>query len=244
MLIGSLSPLKIHGHSRKAHLCPCPKGSTGNHLPVPSPVRQERTTTQDRDYNSPCRLKPKDTRFPGRCRRRCDETARPELSISLRSLTPQLLAADPIMARITATSPRRRAWLPFILLIVFVLWYRKHHDALRQPWSVVDFQIKDYRHDGGADRGHEASFLDRDRPPKNAQDHQPQIDVIKSRPAFQQQQLSYHELQQKIQDFIQWDRPSTDHWPAWHDYDQTDYDPNRWEALDRSVSASFIPAQC
>ena len=43
---------------------------------------------------------------------------------------------------------------------------------------------------------------------------------------------SYRELQAKIQDFIQWDRPDKgDHWPGYGDYVDKDYDPNRWEGL-------------
>ncbi|KAH0388130.1 hypothetical protein KCU92_g1026, partial [Aureobasidium melanogenum] len=47
---------------------------------------------------------------------------------------------------------------------------------------------------------------------------------------------SYKELQAKIQDFIQWDRPNKgDHWPGYGDYVDKDYDPNRWEGLPMNV---------
>lgn len=46
------------------------------------------------------------------------------------------------------------------------------------------------------------------------------------------QHSSYSEIQAKIKDFIQWDRPNTpNHWPGFGDYVDQDYDPNRWEGL-------------
>lgn len=43
---------------------------------------------------------------------------------------------------------------------------------------------------------------------------------------------SYSEIQEKIKEFIQWDRPDTPgHWPGYGDYVNKDYDPNRWEGL-------------
>ncbi|KAG9543634.1 hypothetical protein KCV04_g21817, partial [Aureobasidium melanogenum] len=48
---------------------------------------------------------------------------------------------------------------------------------------------------------------------------------------------SYKELQAKIQEFIQWDRPNKgDHWPGYGDYVDKDYDPNRWEGLPMYVA--------
>ena len=149
------------------------------------------------------------------------------------------------MAKVTSTSSRRRIWLPFILVLVIVLWYRKSKrpQSYESPgWNVVDFQVKDYksREETYVADTAEEDLLDQHgtyrQPGHNHHgyhDHQAQIDAIRDRPAFQQQQLSYDALQDKIQQFIQWNRPSTDHWPAWHDYDEADYDPNRWEALDR-----------
>ncbi|KAK5083939.1 hypothetical protein LTR05_006446 [Lithohypha guttulata] len=149
------------------------------------------------------------------------------------------------MARVTSTSSRRRIWLPFILVLIIVLCYRKSKrvQSYESPgWNVIDFQVKDYKSREEiyvADTAEE-DFLDQHgthrQPGHNHHgyhEYQAQIDAIRGRPAFQQQQLSYDALQDKIQQFIQWNRPSTDHWPAWHDYDDADYDPNRWEALDR-----------
>ena len=46
------------------------------------------------------------------------------------------------------------------------------------------------------------------------------------------QHASYKETQDRIQEFIKWERPNTpNHWPGWDDYRETDYDPNRWEGL-------------
>jgi hypothetical protein len=43
---------------------------------------------------------------------------------------------------------------------------------------------------------------------------------------------TYKELQAKIKEFIQWDRPDKGgHWPGYGDYVDKDYDPNRWEGL-------------
>ena len=43
---------------------------------------------------------------------------------------------------------------------------------------------------------------------------------------------SYKELQAKIKEFIQWNRPEKGgHWPGYGDYVDKDYDPNRWEGL-------------
>lgn len=48
---------------------------------------------------------------------------------------------------------------------------------------------------------------------------------------------SYKELQAKIQEFIQWDRPNKGgHWPGYGDYVDKDYDPNRWEGLPMYVA--------
>ncbi|KAK5945912.1 hypothetical protein PMZ80_000051 [Knufia obscura] len=134
-----------------------------------------------------------------------------------------------------ATSSRRRIWLPIVIVLAFVFWYRHAHSSSGpSPFNVVDFQIKDYQSKEEADSQDRAgSFQDRQRPYRIGLDYQAEIEDIKNRPAFQQQQLSYDELQDRIQQFIQWDRPYTDHWPAWHDYDNADYDPNRWEAMDR-----------
>ncbi|THY80515.1 hypothetical protein D6C93_09875 [Aureobasidium pullulans] len=47
---------------------------------------------------------------------------------------------------------------------------------------------------------------------------------------------SYKELQAKIKEFIQWDRPNKgSHWPGYGDYVDKDYDPNRWEGLPMNV---------
>lgn len=124
--------------------------------------------------------------------------------------------------------------MPVAFFLAFALWYRNHHtDHLVPKWNVVDFQIKDYRMQEEAYLNHANDFRDRERLHRKVHNYQDQVEDIGSRPAFQQQQLSYDELQDKIQQFIQWDRPHTDHWPAWHDYDNADYDPNRWEAMDR-----------
>ena len=117
---------------------------------------------------------------------------------------------------------------------LFMFWYRHGSNDQRSPgWNVVDFQIKDYRTKEEALTNNAGSFNNRDKPNQRQQDSLGQIEELRSRPAFQQQQLSYDELQERIFEFIQWDRPWTDHWPAWHDYDNADYDPNRWEAMDR-----------
>jgi hypothetical protein len=43
---------------------------------------------------------------------------------------------------------------------------------------------------------------------------------------------TYKDLQAKIKDFIQWDRPNNGgHWPGYDEYADKDYDPNRWEGL-------------
>lgn len=48
---------------------------------------------------------------------------------------------------------------------------------------------------------------------------------------------SYKELQAKIKEFIQWDRPDKGgHWPGYGDYVDKDYDPNRWEGLPMYVA--------
>lgn len=142
------------------------------------------------------------------------------------------------MARVTATSTRRRIWLPIAAVLAIAFWYRHSHPSYDPPkWNVVDFQIKDYQMKEEAYANKADSFHSRQRPYRMGQDQDPdyhaEIEAIRNRPAFQQQQLSYDELQDRIQRFIEWDRPYTDHWPAWHDYDNADYDPNRWEAMDR-----------
>lgn len=139
------------------------------------------------------------------------------------------------MARVSSAPSRRRIWLPLTLVICFALWYRNHHSGgTKAPkWDVVDFQIQDYKSKEEAYAHHAGSFRDRDKPNHYAQGYEAEMAALRSRPAFQQQQMSFDELQGRIQEFIQWDRPSTDHWPAWHDYDDADYDPNRWEAMDR-----------
>lgn len=128
----------------------------------------------------------------------------------------------------------RRLWLPFVLVIAITLWYRQSQPKPKSPnWNVVNFQIKDYQSKEEAYAHKAGSFQDQQRPYRLDQNYQAEIEAIRNRPAFQQQQLSYDELQGRIQQFIQWDRPYTDHWPAWHDYDNADYDPNRWEGMDR-----------
>lgn len=148
------------------------------------------------------------------------------------------------MARVTSTTTRRRIWLPVVLVILFTLWYRRQYSVTKvQPrpkWDVVDFQIKEHKsnQDAYVDDAEPEGIRHRHGHEHIQHDYQAQIDAIRDKPAFQQQQLSYDALQDKIQQFIQWDRPSTDHWPAWHDYDNADYDPNRWEALDRYACIS------
>lgn len=152
------------------------------------------------------------------------------------------------MARVAPTSSRRKIWIPIILILGFTCYYGRHHNdpQYRPPrWNVIDFQIKDYNSQEELYSDTSASFLDQNRihrpahDPYSHHDHhahrkfQAEIEEIGNQKAFQQQQLIYDELQDKIQQFIAWDRPATDHWPAWHDYDKADYDPNRWEALDR-----------
>lgn len=154
------------------------------------------------------------------------------------------------MARVTSSSSRRRVWLPLVLILFFIVWYRNTKSVSYSPprWDVVDFQIKESRerdrslddesetwfdHNGAhfGDPSHSHSHGHSRQHLKNQ--YEAAIDAIRARPAFQQHQISYDELQDKIAHFIQWERPSTDHWPSWHDYDDKDYDPNRWEALDR-----------
>lgn len=77
-----------------------------------------------------------------------------------------------------------------------------------------------------------------------AQGYQTQLDPVKNPSNLEYPQLSYDELQDRVYQFIQWDRPSTDHWPTWHDYDQATYDPNRWEAMDRYWFQPFSPITC
>jgi len=135
------------------------------------------------------------------------------------------------MTRVTHKTSWRRFFLPLILLVAFIFWYRKAQTTRSSPkWYIVDFQIKDYR---SQEKPLQNDFSDADRP------YRAQLDDVQDGPAFQQQQQSYDGLQSRIKDFIQWERPSTDHWPAWHDYDNADYDPNRWEAMDRS--AKYLP---
>lgn len=44
---------------------------------------------------------------------------------------------------------------------------------------------------------------------------------------------TYQQLQEKIQNFIDWTPPDIpNHWPSWDEYKDKDYDPNRWEGLD------------
>jgi len=51
---------------------------------------------------------------------------------------------------------------------------------------------------------------------------------------------SYKELQAKIKEFIQWNRPEKGgHWPGYGDYVDKDYDPNRWEGL--PMYAAILP---
>lgn len=150
-----------------------------------------------------------------------------------------------MMARVASTSSRRKIWLPIIFILVFAWYYRRNRNEPQYrpaQWNVIDFQIKDYKSQDELYSDTSASFLDQSRFDHPAHGHhnhhahrkfQAQIEEIANVEAFQQHQMIYDELQNKIQQFITWDRPSTVHWPAWHDYDKADYDPNRWEALDR-----------
>ena len=90
-----------------------------------------------------------------------------------------------------------------------------------------------FNHDGThmLDTGHDRSHGHGHQHLHNQ--YEAEINAIRNRPDFQEHQSSYDELQHRIAQFIQWNRPSTDHWPSWHEYDDKDYDPNRWEALDR-----------
>lgn len=138
----------------------------------------------------------------------------------------------------SATSTRRRSWLFLIGLTSILLWYRKYCSSTRaQPkWDVVDFQIKPQTAKDDSTSVREGSYRDGQLVP--SKDQSTQVDSLNIGGDFHQQQISFDELQDKILDFIQWNRPSTDHWPAWHDYDQAAYDPNRWEALDRYSHSS------
>jgi len=138
------------------------------------------------------------------------------------------------MAIATATSSRRRIWLPIALVLAVAFWYRQRSPSYTPPkWDVVDFQVKGYPSQEKAYSNKLGSAQDRERPYRTDRNYQAEIEAIRDGPAFQQQEISYDELQVRIQQFIQWDRPYTDHWPAWHDYDNADYDPNRWEGMDR-----------
>ena len=137
-------------------------------------------------------------------------------------------------------------WLPIVLIFVSGLWYRNSHKVYSPPpaWKVVDFEIREHQTSKDLHSDRAESLFDRDAHHRAGHSHQSlhnnhdfhdyQSDMVAAKDrAFQQQQISYDEVQDKIQEFIQWDRPNTDHWPAWHDYDRADYDPNRWEAMDR-----------
>lgn len=154
------------------------------------------------------------------------------------------------MARIASSSCRRRLWLPVFLIFALAIWYREStYSSYKTPrWDVVDFQIKESKEkDWSLHETPETWFdhngvhvSDSENGRKHHHSHQylhnqyeAEIDAIRNRPAFQQHQSSYDEIQDRIAHFIQWNRPSTDHWPSWHEYDDKDYDPNRWEALDR-----------
>lgn len=148
--------------------------------------------------------------------------------------------------RVGSTSSRRRLWLPLALTVAFIWYYRRsHHSSDHQPrWNVVDFRVnnnEDAYIDDAAPyfEGHGSypgahSHFDHQR----HRDHFAEIEEIRNQHSFHQQQIKYDNLQDKIQQFIQWDRPSTNHWPAWHDYDDADYDPNRWEGLERFSACS------
>ena len=42
---------------------------------------------------------------------------------------------------------------------------------------------------------------------------------------------SADDTQAYVEQMIQWDRPDVGHWPAYGDYVDANYDPNRWEAF-------------
>lgn len=133
-----------------------------------------------------------------------------------------LALAASTMARVFSVSGRR-LWLPVGLILFLIVWVRKTHTDIPR-WNVIDFQIKDYKskEDPYSDSD-QADAFPRENSYHSQNDYRADIEAIRKRPYFQQQQLSYDQLQDRIQEFIQWDRPSTDHWPAWHDYDSADY---------------------
>lgn len=112
-----------------------------------------------------------------------------------------------------------------LTVVCLILWYSHSQLVPSSPgWEVVDFRITE------------------DLPDKNTyQLHPPLTDVNEASPShppsdpYQQHRWSSEELQVRIKNFIRWERPSTDHWPAWSDYEKLDYDPNRWEGMDRQV---------
>lgn len=135
-------------------------------------------------------------------------------------------------------STRRRTWLLLVLLIAFVWWYRKQSKPTRiQPkWNVVDFKLGPPRADRDAQSIRESTFGSQEKFLKLEEHRQLGNDATNEPELLHQHEISHDELQDKIHNFIQWNRPLTDHWPAWHDYDQAAYDPNRWEALERYVA--------
>lgn len=130
-----------------------------------------------------------------------------------------------------------------LMLFTTLIWwyYRSSSTTHVQPkWTVVDFEVKTHRGSDDFYSIRKGLLPDADRPPGLAEEHQAYIVADNNEPSDKQQLLSYDELQDKIHDFIQWDRPSTDHWPSWHEYDQATYDPNRWEAMDRYEQNSSL----
>lgn len=140
--------------------------------------------------------------------------------------------------KITAFAPhnsyRRRFYFFFLVLAIVHFLYWCHFSYFtddQTEWDIVDFRITPYASEGNVLERIQALSDDDDI-------GRDSISNAGRYAMFQQQQSLHDGVQSKIQDFIQWERPSTDHWPTWSDYEHTDYDPNRWEAMDRYVESS------
>lgn len=128
------------------------------------------------------------------------------------------------VSNLASLSTSRRICIPLVLLIVLVIWKPTVSNISQEippDFEVVDFYIKDYR-------AHDAGYRDKTQ-------HVETISptAVTSVNGASASSLSYEQLRIELRGFVNWDRPNTDHWPSWHDYDDKEYDPNRWESFER-----------
>lgn len=129
-------------------------------------------------------------------------------------------------SNLASLTTSRRICLPLFLLLSLVIWRSTVPSPEREKlpeFEVVDFHIKDYQ---ARDAGYREKAQRLEATSSTA---------VTSSLSVSTPSLSHKQLQKDLQEFVKWDRPSTEHWPPWYEYDGKEYDPNRWESFERQT---------